>query len=168
VTRPHRKKPTSCVIDVRYNIVLTSTYHSNMFRSSGSFLILVKMWAFKCGYAAAYGHSFCMLYYAERHVDMPLRTMQHAKRMTVCCCITKLEDSHFNQWFWPGSESSLMMIIWWSKHVGVILNVLVCDIWINVLIQTSALVWPLYIVSVFVWENCELDKTFWAPTKLIV
>jgi hypothetical protein len=26
-----------------------------------------------CGYAAAYGHSFCMLYCAERHVDMPLR-----------------------------------------------------------------------------------------------
>jgi hypothetical protein len=37
------------------------------------------------------------------------------------------------------------MIIWWSKHVGVILNVLVCDIWINVLLQTSALVGPLYI-----------------------
>jgi hypothetical protein len=40
-----------------------------------------------------------------------------------------------------------MMIIWWSKHVGVILNVLVCYIWINVLIQTSALVGPLYIIS---------------------
>jgi hypothetical protein len=23
-----------------------------------------------CGYAAAYGHSFCVLYRAERHVDM--------------------------------------------------------------------------------------------------
>jgi hypothetical protein len=31
---------------------------------------LVKIWVFKCGYAAAYGHSFCMLYCAERHVDM--------------------------------------------------------------------------------------------------
>jgi hypothetical protein len=31
---------------------------------------LVKMWVFKCGYSAAYGHSFCMLYCAERHVDM--------------------------------------------------------------------------------------------------
>jgi hypothetical protein len=40
-----------------------------------------------------------------------------------------------------------MMIIWWSKHVGVILNVLVCDIWINVLLQTSALVGPSYIVN---------------------
>jgi multidrug transporter EmrE-like cation transporter len=26
--------------------------------------------AFKCGYAAAYGHSFCVLYCADRHVDM--------------------------------------------------------------------------------------------------
>jgi hypothetical protein len=25
-----------------------------------------------CGYAAAYGHSFCMLYCVERHVDMQL------------------------------------------------------------------------------------------------
>jgi hypothetical protein len=40
-----------------------------------------------------------------------------------------------------------MMIIWWSKHVGMIVNVLVCDIWINVSIQTSALVGPLYIVN---------------------
>jgi hypothetical protein len=39
-----------------------------------------------------------------------------------------------------------MMSSWWSKHVGVILSVLVCDIWINVLLQTSALVGPLYIV----------------------
>jgi hypothetical protein len=38
--------------------------------SSGSFLILVKIWVFKCGYAAAYGHSFCMLYCVDRHVDM--------------------------------------------------------------------------------------------------
>jgi hypothetical protein len=40
-----------------------------------------------------------------------------------------------------------MMIIWWSKHVGVILSVLVCDILINVLLQTSALGGPLYIVT---------------------
>jgi hypothetical protein len=39
------------------------------------------------------------------------------------------------------------MINWWSKHGGVILCVLVCDIWINVLLQTSALVGPLYIVT---------------------
>jgi hypothetical protein len=30
------------------------------------------MWVFKCGYAAAYGHSFCVLYCAERHVDMSI------------------------------------------------------------------------------------------------
>jgi hypothetical protein len=34
-------------------------------------------------------------------------------------------------------------IIWWSKHVGANLNVLVCDIWINILLQTRALVGPL-------------------------
>jgi hypothetical protein len=50
-----------------------------------------------------------------------------------------------------------MMIIWWSKHVGVILNVLVCDIWINVLLQTSALVGPLYIVNWNARWNCEKD-----------
>jgi hypothetical protein len=30
---------------------------------------LVKIWVFKCGYAASYVHSFCMLYCVERHVD---------------------------------------------------------------------------------------------------
>jgi hypothetical protein len=40
------------------------------------------------------------------------------------------------------------MIIWWSKHVGVILIILVCDIWINVLLQTSALVGPLFIMFI--------------------
>jgi hypothetical protein len=40
-----------------------------------------------------------------------------------------------------------MMIIRWSKHVGVILSVLVCDILINVLLQTGALVGPLYVVK---------------------
>jgi hypothetical protein len=34
---------------------------------------------------------------ACRHVDMPLHTIQHAKRMNVCCRITTLEDSNFNQ-----------------------------------------------------------------------
>jgi hypothetical protein len=52
---------------------------------------------FKCGYAAAYVHSFCILYCMETHVDMPLHTIQHAKRMNVCCRITILEDSNFNQ-----------------------------------------------------------------------
>jgi hypothetical protein len=58
---------------------------------------LVKIWVFKCGYAGAYGHSFCMLYCAERHVNMSLCTIQHTKWMTVCCRITTLEDSNFNQ-----------------------------------------------------------------------
>jgi hypothetical protein len=56
-----------------------------------------------CGYAAAYVHSFFILYCVERHVDMILTRI----------------------------KSSLMMISWWSKHVGVILSVLMCDIWIN-------------------------------------
>jgi hypothetical protein len=30
------------------------------------------MWVVKCGYAAAYGHSFWVLYCAERHVDIKL------------------------------------------------------------------------------------------------
>jgi hypothetical protein len=40
-----------------------------------------------------------------------------------------------------------MMISWWSKHVGVILSVLMCDVWINVLLQTSALVGPLHVMN---------------------
>jgi hypothetical protein len=32
-----------------------------------------------------------------RHVDMPLHTIQHAKRMNVCCRITTHEESNFNQ-----------------------------------------------------------------------
>jgi hypothetical protein len=36
---------------------------------------------------------------ACRHVDMPLHTIQHEKRMTVCCRITTLEDSHFDSDF---------------------------------------------------------------------
>jgi hypothetical protein len=44
-------------------------------------------------------------------------------------------------------------MIWWSKHVGVILSVLICDIWINVLLQTSALVGPLHIVRDILFSN---------------
>jgi hypothetical protein len=54
-------------------------------------------------------------------------------------------------------KSSLMMIIWWSKHVGVILSVLMCDIWINVLLQTSALVGQLYIVNWNARWNSEIS-----------
>jgi hypothetical protein len=44
------------------------------------------------------------------------------------------------------------MISWWSKHVGVILSVLMCDIWINVSLQTSALVRPLHLcICIFVF-----------------
>jgi hypothetical protein len=52
-----------------------------------------------------------------------------------------------------------MLIIWWSKHVGVILSVLVCDIWIDVLLQTSALVGPLYIVNWNARWNSEMFVT---------
>jgi hypothetical protein len=56
-----------------------------MFRSSddhqGAFWSwlksLVKMWVFKCVYASAYGHSFCVLYCAERHVRH-VRHVRHA------------------------------------------------------------------------------------------
>jgi hypothetical protein len=37
--------------------------------------LLVKIWVFKCGYAAAYVHSFCMLHCVERHVNMSLRIL---------------------------------------------------------------------------------------------
>jgi hypothetical protein len=33
-----------------------------------------------CGYAAAYAHSFCMLFCVERHVDKPLHTKQYANK----------------------------------------------------------------------------------------
>jgi hypothetical protein len=107
-----------------------------------------------CGelsYAATYVHSFCMLYCVERQVDMPLHTIQHAKRINLCCRITTLEDSNFNQ---------DLKAPWWSKHVGVILSVLMCDIWINVVLKTSALVGPLYIIIHTVclrplWPKCD-------------
>jgi hypothetical protein len=54
------------------------------------------------------------------------------------------------------SKSSLMMIIWWSKHVRVILSISMCDIWINVLLQTSALVGPLHTV---IWHDF-ITETF--------
>jgi hypothetical protein len=50
------------------------------------------------------------------------------------------------------------MISWWSKHVGVILSVLMCDIWINVLLHTSALVGPLHIVNWNARWNSEIQK----------
>jgi hypothetical protein len=62
-------------------------------------------------------------------------------------------------WFFlcgEASESSLMMISWWSKHVGVILIILMCEIWISVLLQTSALVGPLHIVNWNARRNSEI------------
>jgi hypothetical protein len=101
---------------------------------------LVKIWVFKCGYAAAYVHSFCMLYCMERHVDWGSK---------------KLPDD----------------ITWWSKHVGVILSILVCDIWINVLLQTSALVGPLYIENLinlkrYILHNRTLKWVFGTSTVI--
>jgi hypothetical protein len=48
------------------------------------------------------------------------------------------------------------MISWWSKHVGVILSVLMCDIWINVLLHTSALVGPLHIITKLFTANVSV------------
>jgi hypothetical protein len=50
------------------------------------------------------------------------------------------------------------MIIWWSKD-GVILSVLVCDIWINVSLQASALVGPLYITRIIICVGSNLEET---------
>jgi hypothetical protein len=64
-----------------------------MFRSSadhqqGAFCSrlksLVKILVCKCGYAAAYVHSFCMLYCVERHVDMPFHMGTAWARHTIC------------------------------------------------------------------------------------
>jgi hypothetical protein len=57
-----------------------------------------------------------------------------------------------------------MVIIWWSKHVGVILSVLVCDIWNNVLLQTSALVGPAYDDGAVCSEKLA-HKRRWAITQ---
>jgi hypothetical protein len=35
----------------------------------------------------------------HQDVDMPLHTIQHAKRMNVCCRITTFEDSDLNERF---------------------------------------------------------------------
>jgi hypothetical protein len=48
------------------------------------------------------------------------------------------------------------MISWWSKHVGMILIVLMCDAWINVLLQTNALIGPLQIFP----QNFTFVETF--------
>jgi hypothetical protein len=63
------------------------------------------------------------------------------------------------------------MIIWWSKYVGVILNVLMCNIWINVLIQTIASVGPLYIIMKLLRVTCnsrELEKFYSEPNTVNV
>jgi hypothetical protein len=52
-----------------------------------------------------------------------------------------------------------MMISWWSKHVGVVLSVLIYDIWINVLFKKSALVGKLHKVAYFfeILPNVSID-----------
>jgi hypothetical protein len=57
-------------------------------------------------------------------------------------------------------KSSLMMISWWSKHVGVILSVLMCDIWISVSLHTSSLVGPLHIVNLNARWNSEIGYSW--------
>jgi uncharacterized membrane protein YqaE (UPF0057 family) len=53
-----------------------------------------------------------------------------------------------------------MMISWWLTHAGVILSVLMCDIWINVLLQTSALVGLLHVVNWNARWNGEIHMFF--------
>jgi hypothetical protein len=52
------------------------------------------MWVLKCGYAAAYVHSFYMLYCVERHVDM---------------CIS-----------WTVTNSVFVCFIWISEQTAII------------------------------------------------
>jgi hypothetical protein len=49
---------------------------------------------------------------------------------------------------------------------GVILSVLMCDIWINVLLQTSALVGPLHIVNWNAQWNSEIKTVYFETQKL--
>jgi hypothetical protein len=109
---------------------------------------LVKIWVFKCGYAAAYAHARCKM--NERM--LPHNHMQNEWTYAAAQpqLKTHLLTSDFNQ---------DQKAPWRSKHVGVILSVLVCDIWINFLIQTSALVGPLYIVNWNARWNSEKHVT---------
>jgi hypothetical protein len=55
-------------------------------------------------------------------------------------------------------DHQLMMISWWAKHVGVILCVLMCDIWINALLDTSAFIWITHSelkCTVKQWNKCQ-------------
>jgi hypothetical protein len=62
-----------------------------------------------------------------------------------------------------------MMISWWLKHVGVILSVLMCDIRINVLLQTSALhvVGPLHILVLSIYSGLHVSA-LWAIIRPFV
>jgi hypothetical protein len=42
-------------------------------------------------------HQGAFLSWLKSHVDMPLHTIQHAKRINVCCRITTHVDSNFKQ-----------------------------------------------------------------------
>jgi hypothetical protein len=54
------------------------------------------------------------------------------------------------------TKTSLMMISWWSKHVGVILSALMCDIELMFYYKTSVLFGPLYIVNWNARRNSEI------------
>jgi hypothetical protein len=58
-----------------------------------------------------------------------------------------------------------MMISWWSKHVGMVLSILVCDIWINVLLYTSALVGPLHTVKCHAAIVTVQSKSIWVGNR---
>jgi hypothetical protein len=44
-----------------------------------------------------------------------------------------------------------MMIIWWSKHVGVILSILVCDMWNSIFITNKRIVWTILYIGVLMY-----------------
>jgi hypothetical protein len=61
-----------------------------------------------------------------------------------------------------------MMISWWTKHAGVILRVLMCDIWINVVLKTSELVGSFHIIFDLTSEKSKFQHDItYAPNVAI-
>jgi hypothetical protein len=123
--------------------------------------------AHSCYTGSAFYDLKCIIF-CHRHY---LRGIWEKKSVCVCVYIYmtlifwRIKDSYFHCFAMHFNSlcvmvSSLMMISWWSKHVGVILGILMCDIWINVLLYISALVGPLHIVKTAMFED-HISQVEW-------
>jgi hypothetical protein len=94
VTRPHRKKPTSCVIDVRYNIVLTSTY-IRLFFVIWLWILIKNILSFfflmKCTWVHEYN---CVTYYPPPHFFKSRGYLQGGKNENTITIYIALEFWH--------------------------------------------------------------------------